>query len=176
MTRVWDPLLRVLHWMLVAGVVAGWVTTVALGGWHETLGYVAAGAAVARVAWGFAGPRHARFASFLRGPRATARYAAEVVAGRERRHLGHNPLGGWMAVALLGAVVGLALSGWLYRTERFWGDETVERVHVALAWLVVGLGALHVGGVVLESLRHGENLVRAMVDGQKRDASPNDVA
>lgn len=175
MTRVWDPLLRLLHWTLVAGVVAGWVTTFAFGRWHEPAGWIAAGAVAARVVWGVVGPRHARFASFLRGPRSTWAYLRDVLARRERRHLGHNPLGAWMAVALLACIVALALTGWLYRTERFWGDETIESLHVGFAWLVVALAGLHIGGVVLESLRHRENLAAAMVTGRKRDAARSDV-
>jgi cytochrome b len=88
----------------------------------------------------------------VRGPRATLAYARRVLAGREPRHLGHNPLGGWMVLALFACILGLALTGWLYTTDRFWGDETVERVHVALAWTMLALGRLHVGGVLLGEL------------------------
>jgi len=44
-----------------------------------------------------------------------------------------------MILTLLACVGGLALTGWLYTTDRFWGDETVEQVHVALAWTMLGL-------------------------------------
>ncbi len=176
MIRVWDPLVRILHWALVACVVAGWATTIGFGGWHEAVGWVGFGVVALRVAWGFVGPRRARFAGFVRGPAATLRYAADVAASRERRHVGHNPLGGWMVLALIAAVAGLALTGWLYTTDRFWGDEMVERVHVALAWTLVVLASLHVAGVLVASLRNRENLVASMLHGDKREPGNDDVA
>jgi hypothetical protein len=60
-----------------------------------------------------------------------------------------NPLGGAMVIALFICVAALALTGWLYTTDRFFGDEVVEIVHETLAWTLVALAALHVGGVVL---------------------------
>jgi cytochrome b len=68
------------------------------------------------------------------------------------------------------------LSGWLYRSDRFWGDETVELVHRWLAWTMVGLVVVHVIGVLVVSRRHRENLVVAMIDGRKRMPSNDDIA
>jgi len=172
---VWDPLVRVLHWSLVVAVGLGWATTFRLGGWHRAVGWTALAIVVVRVAWGLVGPRRARFGSFVRGPLVTARHARRVLAGDEPRHVGHNPLGGWMIVALLVVVAGLAFTGWLYNTERFWGDQTVEQVHVWLAWAIVALAALHVAGVFAASFRQRENLVAAMLDGKKRAPRDDDI-
>ena len=174
--RVWDRAVRVLHWTLVASVALSALGLVALFGVHQPAGYVALAAVLLRVGWGFGRSRYARFAQFVRGPRASLRYAADVLHHREPRHLGHNPLGGWMALALMLVVAGLALTGWLYTTDAFWGDETVERVHRALAWTLLGLVAAHVAGVVFTSLRHRENLVAAMWSGMKRAPRDDDIA
>jgi cytochrome b len=177
---VWDHAVRVLHWTLVAGVVLAWLSTIAalsgIGSAHQPAGYVALGAALLRLLWGFGPSRYARFSQFVRGPRATWRYARALPAHHEPRYLGHNPLGAWMVLALLVCVLGLALTGWLYTTDRFWGDATVEVVHTALAWLLVGLAALHVSGVVFTSLRQRENLVGAMLHGRKPSARDGDIA
>ena len=173
---VWDLAVRVFHWSLVASVA---LSTLALWwgvGAHRPAGYVAAALVLMRVLWGFAGSRYARFAQFLRSVPHTARYAAQVASGREPRYVGHNPLGGWMIVALGLCVLGLAVSGWLYTTDWFWGAEWVERLHSALAWLLLVLVCAHLLGVVFTSLRHRENLVRAMLDGRKREPSRDDVA
>ena len=173
---VWDPLVRVLHWSLVACVVLGWTTTVWLVGWHQPVGWLALAIVLVRTAWGWIGPRHARFADFVRGPAATWRYARHALGALEPRHLGHNPLGGWMVLALFAWIGGLALTGWLYTTDRYWGDETVERVHELFAWSLIGLVAVHVIGVVVVGRRHRENLVRAMFDGRKRAPEDGDIA
>ncbi len=173
---VWDRLVRLLHWTLVAGVALGWLTTEWRTSWHQPVGYAGLVALALRLWWGFAGGRYARFAQFVRGPRATLAYARALLARDERRHLGHNPLGGWMIVALLACLAGLALTGWLYTTDWLWGDETVEAVHRALAWTLVGLAALHVAGVLLTGRRQRENLVVAMVTGRKRAPAGDDVA
>ena len=174
--RVWDPAVRVLHWALAGSFVLGWTTTEWLGDWHQAVGWAALAIVAVRIAWGFAGPRYARFAQFVRGPRPTLAYARSVLAASEPRHLGHNPLGAWMILAVFACVGGLALTGWLYTTDLFWGDETVERIHVALAWTMLSLVVLHVAGVVLASFRHRENLVAAMLSGEKRDAHEGDVS
>ena len=176
MVRVWDPVVRVGHWALAVAVALGWAaTTAALGAWHVTVGYAALALVAVRIVWGFVGPRHARFAQFVRSPRATWAYARLAATGRAPRHLGHNPLGACMVLAFFACIGGLALTGWLYTTDAFWGDETVEHVHVALAWTIVVLAALHVAGVVLAGVLHHENLVAAMVHGDKREADAGDV-
>ncbi len=175
MTRVWDQPVRVLHWALAASVVAGWVTTEAFVHWHRPVGYAALAIVVARLIWSSFGNWHARFGSFLRSPLATWRYASLALRGCEPRYVGHNPLGACMVVALIVCVAALALTGWLYTTDRFWGSETVERFHLVFAWAIAGLAVLHVAGVVFASVRHRENLVASMAHGRKRDASGSDT-
>ena len=60
-----------------------------------------------------------------------------------------------------------AFSGWLSETDRFFGVGWVEAVHAGGANPPIGLIVLHVGGVILSSLMHGENLIRAMITGRK---------
>ena len=177
--RVWDLPVRIVHWLLVAALVGAYATHkagVAYFEYHAWCGYTVVVLSAFRILWGFFGTRHARFASFVRGPRATARYARQVVGGRAPRHVGHNPLGGAMVIALFICVAALALTGWLYTTDRFFGDEVVEIVHETLAWTLVALAALHVGGVVFASRHQRENLIAAMFDGRKRAPRDDDIA
>jgi cytochrome b len=173
--RVWDPVVRVLHWCLAASIAAAWLTRHSGGGWHERIGYATLAIVALRLIWGWVGPRHARFSQFVRGPSATWRYALAMLAHREPRHVGHNPLGGWMIVALLLTAALAAGSGWLYTTDEFWGIAWVEQLHEALAIFILVLVALHVLGVIAASVRHRENLAAAMIHGRKRPAQGEDV-
>lgn len=170
--QVWDLLVRLGHWTLVAGVAAAWFSH---GKWHEWLGYAVLGVVALRIVWGLTGPRYARFSQFVRCPSETLRYARQVRAREEPRYLGHNPLGGWMIIALLTTLVGVCTSGWLYTTDAYWGEKWVEEVHEALTHVLLVLVALHVGGVIFSSLRHGENLVLAMIHGRKQAPRGNDI-
>ena len=111
----------------------------------------------------------------MRGPSPTLAYAGRVLGRREERYLGHNPLGGWMIVALLAMLVLVSASGWLATTDRYWGIALVQDLHEALADGLVALALLHVAGVVYSSLRHRENLVAAMIAGRKRPPAAGDV-
>jgi len=172
---VWDLLVRVLHWSLVAGVALAWATGDELDLVHAWLGEAVLVIVGLRLVWGVLGPRRARFASFVRGPAAVWRYAGLVLKGSAPRHLGHNPLGGWMIVALLVALLLAGGSGWLMTQDRFFGSEWLEDLHEAAAHGLLVLVGLHVAGALLTGWLHGENLVRAMFSGTKRAPTESDM-
>ncbi|WP_238991889.1 cytochrome b/b6 domain-containing protein [Gemmobacter caeruleus] len=168
MVKVWDPFVRGFHWLLLTLIAVCWLTEDGPKTLHQASGYGVAALIVMRILWGFVGPRHARFSDFVRGPRKVLAYLAALLAGREPRFLGHNPAGGAMIVALILAVGATALTGWLQTTDAFWGAEWLEEVHEMAATMILVLAAVHVAGVIVESWRHRENLVTAMIDGHKR--------
>lgn len=173
--HVWDPLVRILHWTLAAVIAAAWFTRTGFGRWHEWIGYVSLVLVGVRTVWGAAGPRYARFSQFVRAPASALRYAALVLRGRAPRYIGHNPLGGWMVLALMACIVAVGLTGWLYTTDAYWGEAWVEEVHDVSAKALLVLVALHVAGVIVTSILHRENLVAAMIHGRKRAPRDNDI-
>ena len=195
--RVWDPLVRAFHWSLVATVALAWLSADEVQPVHEVAGYVVAGLIAFRLVWGLIGGRYARFSQFVKGPGSALAYLRTMLRGTERRYIGHNPAGAAMIVALLLSLSGTALTGWLSADPArvamlpdmprivtpAWADdgreeeeETLEDLHEVLANLSLFLFALHVGGVLLSSLRHRENLVHAMVTGRKRAPGGDDIA
>jgi cytochrome b len=108
---VWDPFVRIAHWVIAVGFAVAYVAEDALPV-HVWAGYVVGAMVLARILWGFIGPQHARFSDFVYGPRTAIAYLADMARGRAKRYLGHSPAGGWMVVALLlslAATVGTGL-------------------------------------------------------------------
>ena len=119
--RVWDAFVRVSHWSVVALFGIAFATGNEIEWLHLAAGYTIAGLIVLRIVWGFIGPRHARFSDFVRPPRETMSYLRDIPRGRARRHLGHNPAGGVMVMALILMLVGISVSGFMMTTDAFWG-------------------------------------------------------
>lgn len=166
--RVWDPFVRIFHWSLVALFIIAFVTGDEIERVHIAVGYAIAGLVAARIVWGFIGPRHARFSDFVRPPAGTLGYMRQAVRGRAPRYIGHNPAGGLMTLALLGMILAISGTGFMMTTDAFWGVEWIEELHEGLVYVTLGLIALHVTGVVVTSISHRENLVKAMITGRKR--------
>lgn len=167
---VWDWPVRLGHWLMVGGFALAWLT-----GDSETfrLVHVIAGATVLGVAsfrlpWGFIGSRYARFVDFVRGPTAVKDYLTSLLRLQPDHHVGHNPAGGWAIVLLLGLGIVTGLAGWAIYNDI--GGHWLEEVHEALATTMLTAVIVHVAGVISDSLLHGENLVRAMVNGHKQGA------
>jgi len=111
---VWDPLVRVGHWALVAAFTIAYLTgeeDSQAGDWHEWAGYAAGAIVVWRILWGSIGPQYARFREFAVWPHSALVYLIDLVAGRSRRYVGHSPAGGVMIVALLALIAATVITG-----------------------------------------------------------------
>lgn len=107
--KVWDPLVRVGHWTLVAAFFIAYFTEEDLLTQHVWAGNTVAGVVLFRVLWGFIGTENARFKNFVRSPGTTLRYLVDIARNRAKRYIGHNPAGGAMIVALIAS---LAVTTW----------------------------------------------------------------
>jgi len=203
--KVWDPLVRIFHWSLVAAFTIAYLTGDEESQLHVYAGYAVIGLVLFRIIWGLIGTRHARFRDFVFRPSAIAQYAREFFIGRPKRYLGHNPLGGAMILLLLGSLLITGVTGYLmlgsdgqdarpvatapappaarpaggiiaaaFADDDNEGEERghehegpLGEIHEFFANITLFLVFLHVGGVLLSSLRHRENLVRAMITGRK---------
>jgi len=130
--KVWDLFVRIFHWSVVLFAIA-YVTGDEVQRVHIIAGYVVAALVVLRIIWGFVGPRHARFADFVRTPREVLAYFCDVLLLRAQRYIGHNPAGGLMVVTLLVMLAATYVSGYLMMTDAYWGSKAMEEIHGALA-------------------------------------------
>lgn len=168
--RVWDPLVRLIHWSLATCVL---INAFSEGEdvLHMWVGYTAAGLLAIRIAWGLIGPRPARFTSFPPDPAGALAHLRSMLPGQDSDrgvHLSHNPLGALMVYNIWGTVAVIAATGYMMGTMRFFGMEWAEDLHeLAFDWLLVSI-VLHVAGVLFDGWRTRVPLVRAMVTGTKR--------
>ena len=175
MLRVWDPLVRLFHWSLVVSFALAWFSANRAEAVHVWAGYSAATLIGLRLIWGLIGTRYARFSSFVAGPGRVLTYLGAILRGTEARHVGHNPAGGAMVLALMVGVAGLGVTGWMMFTDTWYGEDWVVTLHSLIAHGMVLLILLHLGGVALASVKHHENLVKAMITGQKRENQPGEI-
>ena len=175
--KVWDFPTRIFHWSLVTLILAAFITAEGSPSifWiHIYAGTAIVGLVAFRLVWGVMGSRYARFDDFVHSPKTVKNYAIKLLQFRPPHHVGHNPLGGWMVVALLVSVLAIALTGLMMSEDgyvgplAFVGSDLVGDLHEGLGHAWIPLVALHVGGVVVHGLISRENLVRAMVNGKKQ--------
>jgi cytochrome b len=176
---VWDLPVRAFHWSLVALVILSWASR-ELGYMevHRWSGYAILTLVVFRIAWGFAGSRHARFTDFARSPKAMRAYMAEIAAGRKPLFLGHNPAGGWSVMALLACLVVQAVTG-LFVTDDVLFDgpflravseatsHRLKQLHGINFNILLLLVGLHLAAILYYRLAKSENLVTPMLTGRK---------
>ena len=164
---IWDWPVRFFHWLLVLSFAGAWITADSER-WrlvHVTFGYTMFGLVVFRLVWGIVGTRHARFASFVRGPVAILRYARSLLTLTPEPSAGHNPVGALAIIVLLGLVLITAGTGHLIYSNA--AGEWAEEMHEAMAGIMLGMVIVHVIGVTATSLLHWENLIGAMITGRK---------
>jgi cytochrome b len=178
---VWDGVVRLVHWMFVALLIVLVSTGLAKGDWllwHMRAGQLLLALVIIRIAWGFVGSHNARFSTFVRGPRAALAYARSIVRPPHQLHASHNPLGGWMVVALLVALLVQSVLGLFTNDDVLWEgpltkwvskatSDELSSLHRRFWWLLVALAATHVIAAVAYLVVLRENLIYAMVTGRK---------
>ncbi|WP_404482214.1 cytochrome b/b6 domain-containing protein [Novosphingobium sp. BL-52-GroH] len=186
--RVWDPTVRLFHWLLVVLIAFSW--------WsgeqhdmerHRLSGYAILALLVFRVFWGFAGPHTARFSSFVRGPGAVIAYARRLGSRQGHAAHGHNPLGGWSVVAMLVVIAVMVVAG-LFSVDvdglesgpladyvSFDQGRSAAELHETVFNAILALVALHVVAVGFYLVWKRQNLVRPMITG-RRKAEGSDAA
>lgn len=178
---VWDLPVRLFHWTLVALLLVSWWTGEEGGNamiYHLWSGYGILTLVIFRLLWGLAGSPYARFRQFLRGPRALADYALGLLQRKPSVWVGHNPLGGWVIMIMLLALLVQAMTGLFANDDIFiegplypWvskrASDALTSLHKANFNLLLALAALHVAAALFYLLVKRENLITPMITGRK---------
>jgi cytochrome b len=181
--KVWDLPTRLFHWTLVLSFASAYLTAkFHFGFLHSLIGYFLCLLLLVRVILGFAGNQYARFKSFIFSPQETIEYLRAMFRNNPRHYFGHNPAGALMVFALLGLMLLILLTGLitlaaidyegpLLFLANLLSDETSYTFRHLHGWLIniaLVMIPLHLIGVAAGSIQHKENLVRAMITGQKK--------
>ena len=166
---VWDLPTRVFHWSFALSFAGAYLTAESerYRDIHLALGYVFLGMLVFRLVWGLVGTAYVRFRAFWFKPAEIVAYLRALLSPQPQHYVGHNPAGGvaiflLLALGLLISVSGLGL---------YWeiGDEDwFEELHEIAANVMLLVVGVHIAGVLVSSVLHKENLVRAMFNGYKQ--------
>jgi cytochrome b len=182
---VWDLQTRIGHWSLIVFFFLGYFSGEDEGllfRIHVYTGYIILLIVLFRIAWGFAGSDHARFADFVCSWREVKAHLTSALRFSPRRWVGHNPTGGWMILAMLVTLMLTVLTGMIgagaegayisffHATPRSIAKASKE-IHEGLANVMMILVIVHVLGVLAESLLTRENLIGSMISGRKKPAN-----
>ncbi len=169
--KLWDAPLRIFHWLFAASVTAA-IVTGWIGGnlmvWHGRLGLLVLGLLVFRLLWGFVGSTYARWSRILAATLGVRDYLQD-----NWREAGHNPLGAFSVLAMLGlvgfqvvsgllATDDIAFQGPLYALVDSATSDWLSGLHRQTKWLLL----------VLIGLVRRKPLVRAMIGGRARREHP----
>ena len=172
---VWDAPTRVFHWLLVLCFAGAYITSEGER-WrlvHVTLGYTLGGLMAFRILWGLVGTRYARFANFVRGPRAVLAYVRSLPGGAPQHFTGHNPAGAVAIVLLILSGLVIVATGWASYNDI--GGEWLSDLHEGAGNTMLAIVGVHIAGVAVATYLHRENLVRSMVTGFKLGVRENSV-
>ncbi|EED34291.1 cytochrome B561 [Luminiphilus syltensis NOR5-1B] len=172
---VWDLAVRVIHWSLALAVIGSWITAEqGWMDWHSRFGYGILILAITRVLWGVIGSYHARFSTFVVGPRTFFAYFRSPW-----QSTGHSPSGGYATLALLGLILLQAGSGMMSSDDilfegplAYWaGDfsDSAGQWHEVNWLLLQAMVVLHVGAVLYYQRWRKQPLIQAMWWGKAPD-------
>ncbi|HEY6868773.1 MAG TPA: cytochrome b/b6 domain-containing protein, partial [Novosphingobium sp.] len=138
-----------------------------------------------RLLWGVVGSSTARFAGFVAGPGRVLAHVRGLRGGAEVAPVvGHNPLGGWSVLALLGLLtlqVGLGLfaqdtdaveSGPLNYLVSYETGKLAGEIHGAVFNLILLFVAIHLAAIAYYRFVKHDNLIQPMITGTRRFAVP----
>ncbi|KEO59920.1 cytochrome b/b6 domain-containing protein [Thioclava indica] len=180
--KVWDPVVRSFHWLLVLAFAGAW----GLGKWgpnqmtwHFYFGYFIAGLVGVRLIWGFVGTRNARFSSFLFGPGKTLAYLRHLPSREPSNWIGHNPMGGWSVFIILGLLIAQIATGLMSDPKDYINvgplaqyvpdsiSDLSVKLHNIISTLLLIVVGVHISAILFYKRWKGENLVTPMITGKK---------
>lgn len=170
---IWPWWVRLSHWLVAAGVSSLWLMSHV---WYETdalhrgVGYAVMAIVAGRILAGTL-TKHQSARFHVPGWQVIRTHLAQVWQARQGQatpsaHRGHNPLGQWAVYAIWSLILLLALTGWLSRTDAFWGEDWPVELHALFSWALFAIIVVHVLAVIWIGRLSRQSLVRQMWHGR----------
>lgn len=178
--QVWGLPVRLFHWALVAFVTIALLTGFILPEWwlpvHTAAGYGIVALLIFRFVWAVFGPEYARVVNMANSLRYFGDYLRGLAVLRPPHYVGHNPVGTMMIFAFFAVFAALVVTGLLMEAGEekrgplaglvtYATGNAAKEPHELLAFIAIGMIAIHIVGVIVESVLQKVNLVRGMIDG-----------
>lgn len=159
----WPLLVRLTHWLIACCVMVNFFNE--SGYWHRFIGYACIGLVLLRICDGLWLSQHEAAKFHLSGFAGIRLHIRQLLSGCVSAHIGHNPLGQYAVYAIWLLIALLALTGWISRTDAYWGEDWPITAHQILSYLLQGMVVLHLCAVFAMSRLQNRNLIRAMLRG-----------
>lgn len=133
----WDLSSRLLHW----GVAFSVISVYFLDGGdppHNNIGYLAAVLVILRLLYGL-----------------------------NKKFPRENQIARVVYLLMWLGIFALALTGWMYEWDRFWGEEWLHNLHVNISYGLLALIALHLAGILKDAWIHRRPTWMAMITGKR---------
>ncbi|MDR3391807.1 MAG: cytochrome b/b6 domain-containing protein [Sulfuriferula sp.] len=178
--KIWDLPTRLFHWSLVICFAVSWASADLFDAMqvHFYAGYVMLTLVLFRLAWGVLGSSTARFSQFLSGLRAVSAYSKTLFKPRPGDYIGHNPLGGWAVILMLGLLAFQAVTGLFSNDDLLAsgplahlisGDlsDTISDIHHEAFDYLLAIAGIHIAAVLFYRFYKRSNLIITMITGYK---------
>jgi cytochrome b len=162
-SNTWPLIVRLSHWLVAA--IVGFNLANETGYIHRLMGYIACVIVLLRIIYGLFFTRH--HSAKLLWPSLTAikTHISAVKSGHPEDYHGHNPLGLFAIYLMWGLIAMLAVTGWLSRTDLYWGEDWPVHIHEICADVLLGLITMHIIAVLIMSRLQKKNLIMSMIKG-----------
>lgn len=161
--NTWTFFVRLTHWLIACCVLIEFFNDT--GFWHRLIGYACITLVFVRVAYGLWLSKEPSSAFYLPSIESIRMHVGAIKAKQRKVYIGHNPLGQWAVYAMWSLLLLLTLSGWISRTDAYWGDDWPVNIHFVLSRLLQVMVVLHLLAIIVISKHLKQNLVKAMISG-----------
>ena len=183
MQKVWDPAIRIWHWLLVITVTSGWLLgefrSFSIMQWHMYAGYATGVLLLLRLVWGLVGPVSVRLRSLVVTPSRLSEYIGKMFRREPSGVAGHNPIGALSVILMLLLLSLQVLTGLFSEDDALFFDGplastvsgstriTITAIHGMLSEIILIVVLLHISAILFYLIWKRENLIKAMFTGWK---------